>query len=352
MPTYEPAPYRPPGQPADPAPPVRRSRSGPGRRRPPIGRIIGVLFLVLLLLIGGFLFWVNSKIRHIDALGNYGGRPAATPGQDWLLVGSDSREGLSRAQRAKLHTGQAAGRRTDTIMLMHISASGAPPVLLSLPRDSFVSIPGHGRNKLNAAYSFGGPKLLARTVEGATGIRLDHYMEIGFDGFVKVVDAAGGVKLCPPKAINDKKAHLDIKAGCQEFDGPTALGYVRARSFDPKGDLGRVERQQEFLGALMGKAASPGVLLNPLRLVPFTGAALDAIAVDDDSGLYDMARFALAMRTVAADKGVTTTVPVADTDFRPGGVGSTVLWDRDQALRLFQLLKTDRPVPKPELPSG
>jgi len=310
-----------------------------------------LLLLVLLLLVGGFLFWVNSKIRHIDALGDYEGRPAATPGQDWLLVGSDSREGLTRAERAKLRTGQAKGRRTDTIMLMHISENGAP-VLVSLPRDSYVPIPGRGRNKLNAAYAFGGPKLLARTVEGATGIRLDHYMEIGFDGFVKVVDAAGGVRLCPEKAIKDDKAGLDVGAGCQQFEGPTALGYVRARSFDPKGDLGRVERQQEFLGALMGKAASPGVLLNPFRLVPFTGAALDAIAVDQDSGLIDLARFGLAMRSIAGDKGVTTTVPVSDPDFRPGGVGSTVRWNREEALRLFELLKTDQPVPKPELPSG
>jgi LCP family protein required for cell wall assembly len=309
-----------------------------------------VLLLVLLLLIGGFLFWVNSKIRHIDALTDYDGRPAATPGQDWLLVGSDSREGLTRAERARLRTGKAKGRRTDTIMLLHISAGGAPPVLVSLPRDSYVPIPGHGRNKLNAAYAFGGPKLLSRTVEGATGIRLDHYMEIGFDGFVQVVDAVGGVQLCPDRAIKDEKAGLNIKKGCQELAGPTALGYVRARYFDPKGDLGRVERQQEFLGALMGKAGSPGVLLNPFRLIPFTNAALDAIAVDQDTGLYDMGRFALAMRSVAGDKGVTTTVPVADPSFRAPNGSLAVKWDREEALRLFNLLKTDQPVPQPELP--
>src|SRR4029453_504861 len=115
---------------------------------------------------------------------------------DWLIVGSDSRQGLDESRRSELGTGQAAGRRADTMMLLHIPRGTGKPGLVSLPRDPYVPTPGHGRNKLNAAYAFGGPTLLARTVEGVTGIRLDRYMEVGFDGFARVVDPAGGGQTC------------------------------------------------------------------------------------------------------------------------------------------------------------
>jgi LCP family protein required for cell wall assembly len=210
--------------------------------------------------------------------------------------------------------------------------------MVSLPRDSYVPIPGHGRNKLNAAYAFGGAPLLAQTVERVTGIRLDHYTEIGFGGFVGVVDAIGGVELCPPKAIKDKKAGLNVKAGCQEMDGPTSLGYVRARYFDPKGDLGRVQRQQAFLSAIFTRASSPGVLLNPFRFIPLANSATKALTVDERDGLIDLVRFALVMRAVSGDGGKKITVPVADPNFTTSA-GSSVLWDRDKARALFNSLR-------------
>jgi len=302
-----------------------------------VRRLLWALVIVAVLLVALMLYFY-TRIEKVDALQDYEGRSAETPGQTWLLVGSDSREGLSEEERRRLRTGGAEGRRTDTIILLHKPSDGGPPTMVSLPRDSYVPIPGRGRNKLNAAYAFGGAPLLSQTVERVTGIRLDHYTEIGFGGFVGVVDAIGGVELCPPRAIKDRKSGLDIEGGCQEMDGPTSLGYVRARYFDPKGDLGRVERQQDFLSAIFGRTASPGVLLNPFRLVPLGNASTEALTIDEKDGPVDLLRFALAMRAVSGEGGVKTTVPVADPNFSTPA-GSAVRWDRDEARALFNSLR-------------
>jgi LCP family protein required for cell wall assembly len=293
--------------------------------------------LIIIALLAGLGVYFFSRIARVDALRDYAGRPAATAGQDWLLVGSDSREGLSDAQTKALHVGHAKGRRTDTIILLHIASSG-PSTMVSLPRDSYVPIPGHGRNKLNAAYALGGAPLLARTVEQVTGIRLDHYAEIGFGGFVGMTDAVGGVKLCPQRNIRDRKSGLRVQKGCQQMDGTTALAYVRARYFDPRGDLGRVERQQEFLSAVFAKATQPTSLLNPLRMIALGNAGTTALTVDQRDGPIDLVRFGLAMRAIAAGKGTKTTVPVADPNYRTPA-GSSVRWDRRKALELFRSLR-------------
>jgi LCP family protein required for cell wall assembly len=310
------------------------------RRRRRRGRTWLAVLVLLLVVLLAFLAMVDARLKRVDALGDWAGRPAVTPGADWLIVGSDSRAGLSAAERQRLATGQAAGRRTDTMMLLHIPRRGAP-VLVSLPRDSYVPIPGHGRNKLNAAYAFGGPKLLAQTVEGVTGIRIDHYMEIGFDGFASLVDAAGGVRMCVPRPMQDPKAGLKLNAGCQVLDSRQALGYVRTRA-GGRGDLDRVVRQQQFLSALIGRLTSPGVLLNPLRSVPLAFDGADAVTVDRGDHAYHLVRLPFAMRAVSSGKGVATTVPVASTPTL--AVGSVVIWDRPKALALFEALRQDRPV--------
>ena len=206
----------------------QNGRAPKARRPRRWGRRIGVALLVLVVLLVGLGVWVDSRLNRVDALTDYAGRPAATPGADWLIVGSDSRQGLDESRRRELGTGQAAGRRADTMMLLHIPRGTGKPVLISLPRDSYVPIPGHGRNKLNAAYAFGGPQLLSRTVEQVSGIRLDRYMEVGFDGFASVVDAVGGVQICPDKAMRDPMAGLNVKAGCQVVASKQALAYVAA----------------------------------------------------------------------------------------------------------------------------
>ncbi|MCY7373787.1 MAG: LCP family protein [Spirochaetaceae bacterium] len=294
------------------------------------------LLVVVALLLGLFLYFY-SRIEKVDALQDYEGRPGASPGQDWLIVGSDSREGLSDQEIKDLRLGKVEGRRTDTIILLHKPTFGAP-TLVSLPRDSYVPIPGSGRNKLNAAYAIGGPALLVRTVEEVTGIRIDHYTEVGFGGFVGMTDAVGGVELCPKRNIRDRKSGLRVQKGCQEMDGPTSLAYVRARYFDPKGDLGRVERQQEFLGAVFDRAASPATLLNPFRLVSLGNAATTSLTIDERDGPVSLVQFALAMRAVSGGGGTRTTVPVADANYSTPA-GSAVRWDRERALDLFRSLR-------------
>lgn len=321
---------------AHPPPPFSRP---PGRRggsaRSWLRRVPLVLLVLVVVLLAMFLYFF-SRIEKVDAVQDYDGRPDGGSGTNWLIVGSDSREGLSDEEVKELRLGKVEGRRTDTIILLHRPASGKP-TLVSLPRDSYVPIPGRGRNKLNAAYAFGGPSLLVQTVEQVTGLRVDHYAEVGFGGFVGMTDAVGGVELCPKRNIRDRKSGLRVKKGCQDMDGPTALAYVRARYFDPKGDLGRVERQQEFLGAVFDEASSPTTLLNPFRLVSLGNASTTALTIDDGDGPVSLVRFALTMRAVAGGGGKRVTVPVADPNY-PTPAGSAVRWDRDRALRLFNSL--------------
>ncbi|MBT2226519.1 LCP family protein [Nonomuraea sp. NEAU-A123] len=329
--------------------------SGPSGPKPPRRRIKGrtILTIVaavvaLLLVVGvGLFFWIDSRLTGIPGvLDDYAGRPADTPGTNWLLVGSDSRKGLSAADRKKLATGRAAGQRTDSMMLLHIPAGSDKPTLVSLPRDSAVTIPGKGRNKLNAAYAFGGPKLLAQTVETVTGIRVDHYMEIGFAGFVDIVDAVGGVEINVRAAVDDPKAGLKLKKGLQTLTGGQALGYVRTRKGGALPDFERTKRQRQFLGAVVKKAASPGVLINPFTSIPLAMSATDAVAVDSSTGAFDMLSLGLAM----GDSPVTTVVPFGGNEIAGGG--SAVKWDKERALALFNALKEDKPVPKEIIDAG
>jgi LCP family protein required for cell wall assembly len=327
---------RPPGEPPGPPPSARPQRPPqPPRRRHPVRTfflVIVVLLVLALLWLIGVPAYAWSKVARLDA--DPGGeRPANQPGQTFLLVGSDSREGLSKEEQKRLGTGSTAGRRTDTIMLVYVPVGGKP-ALISVPRDSFVSIPGKGRNKINAAYSFGGPELLVQTVESNTGLRVDSYVEIGFGGFVNIIDALGGIEMCLPKAIKDRDSHLDLPKGCQNLDGTTALGYVRMRKADPRGDLGRVERQREMLAAVAKKAASPATVVNPVRYWNLSNASTQAVTLDEDTSLFGFSRLALAMRRVSNGNGFTLTVPIADNDARTSA-GSAVLWDDDLAKAMF-----------------
>jgi LCP family protein required for cell wall assembly len=318
-------------------PPPRRRPAGPRppRRRPRWGRRLGAFLVVLLLGLVGFGVYVDTTLTRVAAL------PAdsetSSEGTNWLIVGSDSRANLSPEQRAELATGNPESELTDTIMILHSGSSGS--TLVSVPRDSVVNIPGHGRHKINSAYGRGGgaegggPELLVRTVEGATGLHIDHYVEIGFLGLVSVVDAVGGVEMCIPEAIKDPKAALDIKAGCQTLDEATALGYVRTRA-TASSDFGRVERQRAFISALLDKVTSPSTLLNPFRIVPLAHDLSTSIAVDEGTHVWHLAQLALAMRGLS--DGVSTTVPVRD---------GVVNWDRQRAGALFEALAQDQRPP-------
>lgn len=320
--------------------PRRRRKRGGGRR---IVQILVALLVIYLLIYVAIAAVSYSKLDRVSALPDYNGRPAATPGQDWLLVGSDSREGLTKKEQNKLHTGHTGGRRTDTIMLMHMPAGGGKATLVSLPRDSYVPIPGHGRNKINAAYSIGGAKLLTRTVEQVTGIRLDHYMEIGFGGFVGAVDGVGGVRICVKQTLHDSVEHTTFKKGCHVWKGRKALLYVRSRHSSARGDFARVEHQRQFLAALFHKASSPGTIFNPVRFGRLAFASAEGITADDHTGLIDLSQLFLTMRSASSGGVRKITVPVAGAAYAPNA-GSVVKWDRTKALKLFNQLKHDRKV--------
>jgi LCP family protein required for cell wall assembly len=270
---------------------------------------------------------------HRTAYAPAGSRPAGQPGTTFLLVGSDSRAGLSKAEQKKLGTGNVAGQRTDTIMIMYIPPGGRP-ALISVPRDSYVPIPNNGSNKINAAYAIGGPKLLVNTIEQDTGLRVDAYMEIGFAGFVNIVDSVGGISMCLPNAIKDRDSHLNLRKGCQTLNGTNALGYVRMRKADPRGDLGRVERQRQMLAAVAKKGASPATVLNPVRYWNLSNATADALTLGKDTTLFQTASMALAMKKVSGGQGLTLTVPVSN-PAASTPAGSAVLWDSAKAKSMF-----------------
>lgn len=317
-------------------PGIQKRRLRPGR----IAKIIGLLVVVLLVATIGTYFYLNSKLTRAAVLVNYAGRPVGSAGQNWLITGSDSRQGLTPQQENELATGHdISGERSDTIMLLHIPSNGGPDVLVSLPRDSYVPIPGNGSNKLNAAFAIGGPKLLAETVQNATGLQINHYIGIGFGGLVNVVNSVGGVRMCLPSALVDPASGLNLKAGCQTLDGAQALGYVRTRHLFATQDLQREQDQRVFLKALLSKMTSPGTLLNPFAVLPAAVGSVDALTVDQGAQLYQLAEVAFALRHPE-----TTTVPIgSEPDL---AVGDVVIWNTAQASELFNALKTDQPVPK------
>nr|BBX79831.1 hypothetical protein MFLOJ_36180 [Mycobacterium florentinum] len=309
------------------------------------GRVIASTLLIgLLLAVAGVLgggLWLDTTLHRKPVLTNYADRPGPGRGTNWLLVGSDSRQGLSAEQQDSLATGGDVGSsRTDTILLIHIPAFGSstPTTMVSIPRDSFVPIPGHGKDKINSAFAIGGAPLLTQTVEQTTGLRLDHYAEIGFAGFAVLVDALGGITVCPTAPIDDPLAGIDLPAGCQKLNGRGALGYVRTRD-TPRADLDRMVNQRQFISALLDRAASPSVWLNPWRWYAVPHAAADALTVDDGDHVWDLARLGSALH------GATTTLTVPIGDFTSNSAGSVVVWNHEVAGKLFEALAADSAVP-------
>lgn len=316
----------------------RDERDGGRPRRGRRGRRILTVLAALVLVWALATVWaVNSawdQVSTVDATPD-GDRPDSA-GRNTLLVGSDSRADLTQEQRNRLGTGQdTGGARTDSIIVLH--QGGGDPTLLSIPRDSYVEIPGHGMNKINAAYAIGGPELLAETIELNTGLRMDGYMEIGFDGFANVVDAVDGVWICVQQDMDDEQAHINLKKGCQTLNGTDALGYVRARYSDPEGDLGRAQRQRQFLGALMGEVVTPANLLQPWKIHGLGGDAASNLTVGEDDSMIGTARAFWAMRAVANGEGNSVTVPVDDNNYATE-VGSAVHWDEQRSQQLFDQL--------------
>ncbi|WP_205856269.1 LCP family protein [Phytoactinopolyspora endophytica] len=335
MPAERPSETPPPSQPRQP----RRSGGRPKKRRSGFVRFLRwflAILLIIVIALVGLAWYAWSRIEKVDAIPDDHGS-ASSDGQVFLVVGSDSRGDLSDEERSELGTGTADGQRADTIMLLHVP-SGGNPALISIPRDSVVDIPGQGSERINAAYAFGGPALLVETLEANTDVAIDDYVEIGFGGFADIVDALGGVEMCLEDAIEDEKAHIDLPAGCQELGGTDALGYARARYFDPRADLGRVERQQELVSAIADKAMSPGTLINPIEFSRTALAGGNSLVLDEDTGPLDMWTFIRSMTKVTGDSGDTLTVPIASAD-------NTVTWDDAAAGELWTALRDGTEVP-------
>lgn len=310
-----------------PAPPSWDAPRSSRWRRP---RTYVRLFFLVLVIWLAFLVAVPlftwSKVDKV-AFEPKGDRPADQPGTTYLLVGSDSRAGLSPAERRRLHTGNAASSLTDTMMLLH--TGDGPTTLVSIPRDSPLEIPGHGVAKVNSAFSKGGIPLLVQTLEKATGVRIDGYVEIGFGGLVGVVDAVGGIEICPKRNIRDKPSGLNVKKGCQEVDGATALAYARARKYSPISDLARVQQQREVVAAVGKKVLSPWSVINPVRYWKLNAAVPDFFRFGEGMGPWDASQWALAM----TDTPKSCTVPLA---------GADASWDRKRAGQLFDIIAEDR----------
>ncbi|WP_217550681.1 LCP family protein [Streptomyces sp. GbtcB6] len=328
--------------------PERGPRPAPNWRKRIKWTAIVVLSVLIVTSVSTY-FWADSKLHRDVDLSKVIDRPAAGKGTNYLIVGSDSRKGMSAAEKKKLHTGSAEGQRTDSMMILHVGDNG--DTLVSLPRDSDVEIPsyqgstsgkvyqGTGRHtKLNAAYAEDGPTLLVRTVEYNTGLHIDHYVEIGFAGFADIVDAVGGVTITIDKGFKDSYSGANFKAGKQTLNGEEALAFVRTRHAFATSDLQRTKNQQKFLAALAHQVATPSTVLNPFKLYPTLGAGLDSLTVDKDMSLWDLASMFFAMKDVNGGDGVSMNMPIS------GSTGGNLVWDKAKVKTLVDELKNDEKV--------
>ncbi|MFD0854089.1 LCP family protein, partial [Actinomadura adrarensis] len=267
-------------------------------------------------------------------------------------------------QQRAARLGREPGERSDTMLLLHISRNHDRVTVVNLPRDSYVTIPAHESNgsegakgtrissrpgKLTWAYQFGGPDLTVDTVKRATGVSIDHYVEVNFYGFVQMVDALGGVDICTEQPINDRKSGLRLPAGKSHLDGLKALSYARARyTLGDGSDLGRIDRQQQFMAAMMKQALSTRTLSDPRKSTGFLNAALKSLRVDEKLA-EDLPDLADQMKNLSTDDLTFAKVPLASPDhpaqlWNSANPQSTVMWDRARAGDLFGKIRNDRPV--------
>jgi LCP family protein required for cell wall assembly len=314
------------------------------------GRVLAA-FVSLILITGTGYYWstyrrASNALPHI--LLPVGRQPPTKPGakplpdidgkdQNILIVGNDDRTDMTNAEVKELHTGRDGGSEaTDTMMIVHIPADGSKATLISLPRDSYVAIPGHGMNRLNAAYAEAysessgnhlakeqaGAGLLIKTVENLTGLTMDHYVQVDLIGFYRISKAIGGVPINLCQAVDDTHAHnvaegqdggsgFHMSAGRHTISGVTALEFVRQRHNLPLGDLNRVERQRYFLTAAFRKVQSAGILLNPSKLNALIDAVDKSIYVDEGFNLTTLAE---QLSNLSANNIVGKTIPIAGDD--------------------------------------
>jgi len=312
---------------------------------------------------------ISDSIARIDVFNSVDNRPEKiSKAEIYLVVGSDNRAGLTKQQIRELRVGStavAAGGRSDTMLLIHLSKSRDRASIISLPRDSLVTIPEHPSSlnkevtvsarpgKLNSAFAYGGAPLLIETIELATAVKIDHYVEVSFAGFADIVDALGGVEVCTKVDIDDPKSHLVLSAGVHTLNGIEALKYVRTRGFDGRGDIGRMQRQQQFMSAVLRKATSTGTLLNPFKVKNFISASLASVQLDAGLAPDDLLTLAKQLKNLSSGNVRTLTVPIGNPNGRDANVGSVVVWDEVLSADLFDRIRNDLPlidevIPTPE----
>ncbi|MBP0457339.1 LCP family protein [Streptomyces bomunensis] len=300
---------------------------------------------------------LDSGIGRVDPFKDMKNRPAAGHGMNLLLVGTDGRSTITAAQKREYHLGGAPCHCTDTIMLVHLSEGGERASVVSLPRDSYTRLPSPSKGgsgstypaKLNAAYAQGGPGLTVKTVESMTGVKIDHYLEVDFTSFMRTVDALGGVSICTPRRLKDANTGLDLAAGTHRLNGGQALQYVRSRHIqgDASADLGRMQRQQRFVAAMIKQATSSGVLLNPVKLKDVVSAVLDSVRADPGFGPGQLLSLGQAMRGFSLSSSEFASVPLADQGVTLADGGSAVKWDPVKAKQLFRAVREDKPLAPP-----
>ena len=325
--------------------------AGSALRRPGRGWRIALLsvlaiFLVLTLATGGLALWVRHSIASgIEFIADpFAGIPTRAPQQqvaageepavNILVLGTDSRTSASDPSQW-----QEGAQRTDAIMIVQVSGDRKTVSVMSIPRDSWVEIPGHGQGKINAAYSYGGPSLTIHTVENLTGIHIDHFAVANFESFVALTDEIGGVRvnLKTPQTLAGK----ELGAGAQVLNGQQALAYTRERSSLPNGDFDRVKRQQTWMRSIVSRVLTNGTLSSPTALYSFLKTASRTVAVDESFTLNQMQSLALETRHLHSNDIAFMTVPTAGTGTSADGQ-SIVTLDADADAPLFKAFAEDR----------
>ncbi|OQQ16705.1 LytR family transcriptional regulator [Streptomyces sp. M41(2017)] len=374
MPTPPRSPARPqrPSQPSPARRPAVRSDGRPARPVRPVRRkkprwamrAVTTVSVVVLASAGighAVVTSLDADIARVDPFKDMKNRPEAGNGMNVLLVGTDGRDRITEAERRKYRLGGAPCHCTDTIMIVHISEDRERASVVSLPRDSYAETPAHtdavsGKRhephpiKLNAAYAEGGPTLTVRTVENMTHVKIDHYLEVDFTSFMKTVDVLGGVKICTVQPLKDSYTGLDLAPGSHVLGGGQALQFVRSRHADGSSDLGRMQRQQRFLAALVDQATSSGVLLNPMKFRDVTRAVLGSVRADKGFGTDELLDLGRAMRNFAPSSSEFTTVPIGQMGYVVKGIGSTLKWDPEKSRKLFEALREDKPLTEHKAP--